>query len=144
MSENKRFRPWSEIDAEIEVDEVKVQRLTRKYLAISRKALLEDLRKDKGLTQADLAGALGVDQSRISRIENGALDTFEVRTLQDYAEALGGTLEVAIIMGEDHIKIFDEYSQTSPKSKAASAKPRKRKAKATKAVAKTRKPAKSR
>ena len=144
MSENKRFRPWSEIDAEIEVDEAKVQRLTRKYLAISRKALLEDLRKDKGLTQSDLAKALGVDQSRISRIENGALDTFEVRTLQEYAEALGGTLEVAIIMGEDHIKIFDEYSQTSPKSKAASAKPRKRKIKAKKAVAKRRKPTKSR
>ncbi len=140
----KKFRPWSEIDAEIEVDEAKVQRLTRKYLAISRKALLEDLRKDKGLTQSDLAKALGVDQSRISRIENGALDTFEVRTLQEYAEALGGTLEVAIIMGEDHIKIFDEYSQTSPKSKAASAKPRVRKTKAKKAVAKRRKPTKSR
>lgn len=144
MSENKRFRPWSEIDVEIEVDEAKVQRLTRKYLTISRKALLEDLRKDKGLTQSDLAKALGVDQSRISRIENGALDTFEVRTLQEYAEALGGTLEVAIILGEDHIKIFDEYSQTLPKSKAASAKPRKRKAKAKKAVAKPRKSAKAR
>ncbi len=144
MSENKRFRPWSEIDAEIKTDEAEVQRLTREYLAISRKALLEDLRKDKGLTQSDLAKALGVDQSRISRIENGALDTFEVRTLQEYAEALGGKLEVAIIMGEDHIKIFDEYSQTSPNSKAASAKPRKRKAKAKKAVAKRRKPAKSR
>ena len=144
MSENKRFRPWSEIDVEIEVDEAKVQRLTRKYLTISRKALLEDLRKDKGLTQSDLAKALGVDQSRISRIETGALDTFEVRTLQEYAEALGGTLEVAIIMGEDHIKIFDEYSQTSLKSKAASAKPRKRKAKAKKAMAKPRKRAKAR
>ena len=144
MNDKKSFRPWSEIASELNVDEAKVQRLTRKYLAISRKALLEDLRKDKGLTQADLAKALNVDQSRISRIENGALDTFEVRTLQEYAEALGGTLEVAIIMGEDHIKIFDEYSQTSPKSKVASAKPRKRKAKAKKAVARSRKPAKSR
>ena len=144
MSEKKRFRPWSEVASEIKTDEAKVQRLTRKYLAISRKALLEDLRKDKGLTQSDLANALGVDQSRISRIENGALDTFEVGTLQEYAEALGGTLEVAIIMGEDHIKIFDEYTQTTPKSKAASAKPRKRKAKAKKAVAKRRKSAKTR
>lgn len=142
MSEKKRFRPWSEIAAEIKTDEAEVQRLTREYLAISRKALLEDLRKDKGLTQSDLAKTLGVDQSRVSRIENGALDSFEVRTLQEYAEALGGKLEVAIIMGEDHIKIFDEYSQTPPKSKAASAKPRKRKAKAKKAVAKPRKPAK--
>ncbi len=144
MSDKKSFRPWSEVASEIKTDEAKVQRLTRKYLAISRKALLEDLRKDKGLTQSDLAKALGVDQSRISRIENGALDTFEVRTLQEYAEALGGTLEVAIIMGEDHIKIFDEYSQASPKSKVASAKPRKRKAKAKKAVANRQKPAKSR
>ncbi len=144
MSDKKSFRPWSEVASEIKTDEAKVQRLTRKYLAISRKALLEDLRKDKGLTQSDLAKALGVDQSRISRIENGALDTFEVRTLQEYAEALGGTLEVAIIMGEDHIKIFDEYSQTSSKSKAASAKPRVRKTKAKKAVGKTRKPAKTR
>ncbi len=144
MSDKKSFRPWSEVASEIKTDEAKVQRLTRKYLAISRKALLEDLRKDKGLTQSDLAKVLNVDQSRISRIENGALDTFEVRTLQEYAEALGGTLEVAIIMGEDHIKIFDEYSQTTPKSKAASAKPRTRRAKAKKAVKKPRKPAKAR
>ena len=106
--------------------------------------LIRDARKRKKLTQEQLAQKVGKKRSYISRIENGALDTFEVRTLQEYAEALGGTLEVAIIMGEDHIKIFDEYSQTSPKSKAASAKPRKRKAKAKKAMAKPRKGAKAR
>lgn len=135
---------WEELKKKAGIDVEKLRPEIEKVAAVAHKAILEDLRLEKGFTQAQLAKKLGFDQSRISRIENGALDTFEVRTLQEYAEALGGKLEVAIIMGEDHIKIFHEYSQTSPKSKAASAKPRKRKAKAKKSVAKPQKPAKTR
>ncbi len=144
MTKSGKGIGWEELKKKAGIDVEKLRPEIQKVAAVAHKAILEDLRLEKGFTQAQLAKKLGVDQSRISRIENGALDTFEVRTLQEYAEALGGKLEVAIIMGEDHIKIFHEYSQTSPKSKAASAKPRKRRAKAKKAVAKTRKPAKTR
>ncbi len=144
MSDNRKSSTWEDLKKRAGIDTEKLRPEIEKVAAVAHKAILEDLRLEKGFTQAQLAKKLGFDQSRISRIENGALDTFEVRTLQEYAEALGGKLEVAIIMGEDHIKIFHEYSQTTSKSKAVSAKPRARRAKAKKAVAKRRKPAKSR
>jgi DNA-binding XRE family transcriptional regulator len=56
------------------------------------------MRKKAGLTQADVAQAMGVSQQRVSAIENGAVA--ELATLADYIRALGGELKVIADFGD--------------------------------------------
>lgn len=59
---------------------------------------LKQLRKNTGLTQAQLAQRLGVSQHRVSQIENGDLTNAKVDTLKKYLEALGASI---VITAED-------------------------------------------
>lgn len=77
-------------------DERRVARERAKLRAAIRAQRLADIRAARKLTQQNVADAIEVDQSRISRIENGDLTRVEVGTLKAYAEALGGTLEVNV------------------------------------------------
>jgi transcriptional regulator with XRE-family HTH domain len=49
---------------------------------------LRELRKDKGLTQSDLAELTGVSQPAISQIENGVL-SIDIQWLHVFARVLG-------------------------------------------------------
>ncbi|MFC0003018.1 helix-turn-helix domain-containing protein [Micromonospora siamensis] len=62
---------------------------------------LAEERKRLGLTQRDVAQAMGVTPGRISQIENGDLDVNEVATLARYAEALGAKLRIIFDYGND-------------------------------------------
>ncbi|RUO53514.1 helix-turn-helix domain-containing protein [Pseudidiomarina homiensis] len=53
---------------------------------------LKELRKQQGVSQAELASALGVAQANISQIE-GRGDA-RISTLSSYVRALGGELEL--------------------------------------------------
>ncbi|MFF5208078.1 helix-turn-helix domain-containing protein [Streptosporangium sp. NPDC000396] len=66
---------------------------------------LKELRKSLGKTQADVATALGISQSRVSQIENGDLDAMELETLRAYAAALGGHVDVTISVGPHSVKV---------------------------------------
>lgn len=66
---------------------------------------LKELRKSLGKTQAEVAAALGISQSRVSQIENGDLDAMELETLRAYATALGGHVEVTISAGPHSVKV---------------------------------------
>ncbi|MEV0422607.1 helix-turn-helix domain-containing protein [Streptosporangium canum] len=66
---------------------------------------LRELRKSLGKTQADVAAALGISQSRVSQIENGDLDAMELETLRAYAAALGGHVDVTISVGPHSVKV---------------------------------------
>ena len=59
---------------------------------------LAEMRKKAGLTQAEVAEAMGVTQQRVSAIENGAVA--ELATLGDYVRALGGELKVIADFGD--------------------------------------------
>ena len=53
------------------------------------------LRKEKGMTQQDLADVTGLLRNHISRIEQGRYSVgFD--TLQAIAEALGGTIDIIV------------------------------------------------
>lgn len=64
--------------------------------------LMAEIRKDKGVTQVDLATALGKPQSFVSKIENGErqLDLIEMVAV---ADALGIKPQTVIAMLEERI-----------------------------------------
>ena len=66
---------------------------------------LKELRKSLGKTQAEVAAALGVSQSRISQIERGDVEAMELETLRAYAAALGGRIDVTISVGPRSVKV---------------------------------------
>jgi transcriptional regulator with XRE-family HTH domain len=64
------------------------------------------LRKSLGVTQVQLAKKLKVSQIRISQIENGKLEKFELGTLNRYVEALGGTLNLGVTVGDKTLDLL--------------------------------------
>jgi DNA-binding XRE family transcriptional regulator len=56
------------------------------------------MRRNVGLTQGEVAEAMGVTQQRVSAIENGSVA--ELSTLADYIRALGGELKVIADFGD--------------------------------------------
>ncbi len=72
--------------------------------------LLAEIRKSVGLTQEDLAAALGITQPSLSKLENQ--DDMQVSTLRRLIEALGGQLEIIAHLprGDIRIRQFKEAS----------------------------------
>lgn len=56
---------------------------------------LADHRRAAGLSQTEIAARMGTSQSTIARLEAGEVDP-RMSTLERYAEALGGRLDVAL------------------------------------------------
>lgn len=81
------------------------QRALARQLAEVRAHRLAELREALGMTQVALAERLRVSQSRVSRIERGAIDHTQLETLRAYLEALGGELEVSARFGDERILI---------------------------------------
>lgn len=67
-------------------------------LAKSRAEKLAHMRKIIGLTQADVAKAIGVTPQRVSAIESGQVA--EISVLAQYVQALGGELKVIADFGD--------------------------------------------
>ena len=55
---------------------------------------LRQARPEGGMTQMELAEAMGVSQNRVSRMERGDLSVMSLDTIRRYVEALGGTISL--------------------------------------------------
>ena len=55
---------------------------------------LRQARLEGGMTQMELAEAMGVSQNRVSRMERGDLSVMSLDTIRRYVEALGGTISL--------------------------------------------------
>jgi|SRR6516225_6152798 DNA-binding XRE family transcriptional regulator len=64
---------------------------------------LAEMRAAAGLTQAELADALGVSQARISKIEHGEISGIDV--VRAYVAALGGSVDVVARLGDRSWKV---------------------------------------
>jgi len=64
------------------------------------------LRKKKGLTQSELAQAIGVSQSNIARIESADYNHYTMTTLYKVAKGLGADLNVFINSPEQTINLI--------------------------------------
>lgn len=61
-------------------------------------AMLQELRKEKGLTQEELAEKCGTTKNYISRIENNASDIRLSTLMRIIQEGLGGRLKLSVDM----------------------------------------------
>lgn len=102
-------RDWEEIKAEAiangELTHEGLAQAERELDDYVRSYLLSEVRKNRHVTQAQLAQLVGVGQPRISQIERGDLSKAEVSTLRAYVEALGGKLEIMANFGDQRISI---------------------------------------
>jgi len=79
-------------------DRVAVQETRDKRALKVRAEYLTEMRQKAGLTQTEVAEAMGISQQRVSAIENGAVAV--LATLADYISALGGELKVIADFGD--------------------------------------------
>ncbi|MCA1707535.1 MAG: helix-turn-helix domain-containing protein [Actinobacteria bacterium] len=96
---------WSDIrDKHVEaIGREDVERGTSRLISQVRAHRLNDMRKRRGLTQREVAQAMGVTVGRVSQIENGELSGIDV--LDRYVTALGGLLEVVANFGDEQFKV---------------------------------------
>ena len=94
---------FSKLRAKIDADPERRARMDEKRKAYDvrlRLSELSELRRERGLTQAELAEALSVSQPAISKLEAAASrgsvsgSDMLLSTLAGYIEALGGRLEL--------------------------------------------------
>ncbi|MGI9006556.1 MAG: helix-turn-helix domain-containing protein [Streptosporangiaceae bacterium] len=64
---------------------------------------LAEMRTAAGLTQAELAEALGVSQARVSKIEHGEISGIDI--IRAYVAALGGTIDMVARIGDRTWKV---------------------------------------
>ena len=67
---------------------------------------LKQARKQCKLTQVALAAKMKISQKRVSEIENGKIERLKVGTLQRYAEALGGKLNISFELPDKTISML--------------------------------------
>ena len=77
-------------------------------VAANRPRPLAEQRIQLGLTQAQVAGRMGVRQERVVAIERAGPAAIQVRTLARYVEALGGRLDIIADFGGERILLADQ------------------------------------
>ena len=98
-----RTRPFAELAAEAKADPVRRERITTYKRALLDALALAELRVQRGVTQQDVAGKLGVTQANISRIEHE--EDLYLSTLRSYVAALGGELEVNAVFADGKVAL---------------------------------------
>lgn len=105
---------------EIELESGRFRRIGRGRHAGKRVSVpLADARTATGKTQNDVASASGMQQADVSRLERRTdYDEVLVGTLRRYARALGGDLELSIVVDGDRIVLQGEKSSRAPVRRA--------------------------
>jgi DNA-binding XRE family transcriptional regulator len=99
------FTKWSQIrDEQIErIGREEFEAGKEQMLAEARGWRLAEIRRRRGLTQAQVAERMGIGKSRVSQIERGRVSTREV--LDRYVEALGGRLSLMADFGDELLRV---------------------------------------
>ena len=94
-------RKFNELAAKMSAkDRAEIKARSAKLLA---ELPLEQLRSARSLTQTNMAQALGVNQSAISKIERRT-DMY-LSTLRSYVEAMGGSLEIRAVFPDGSVRV---------------------------------------
>jgi transcriptional regulator with XRE-family HTH domain len=93
---------------------------------------LTALREEAGLSQRELARRMGVSQPRVVAIERARNVTIDV--LEQYIEAVGGTLEVNAVKGKSKIPLITPTRLAARSTRPAKSNKASRRARTGKAV----------
>jgi DNA-binding XRE family transcriptional regulator len=99
------FAKWSQIrDEQIaRIGREDFEAGKEQMLAEARGWRLAEIRRRRGLTQAQVAERMGVGKSRVSQIERGRVSTRDV--LDRYVAALGGRLSLMADFGDELLRV---------------------------------------
>jgi transcriptional regulator with XRE-family HTH domain len=103
----KRYRTTSEMLADTGVPQEMIDSV-KEVEAQTTVPLLVAMRVSKGLTQKELAKAIGCSQGRISKLETGRDEDLRLRDLLDYTRATDGGLWITMVQPPkivEHIKL---------------------------------------
>jgi len=103
MEVKKVAKKFAEIEKEILADPQRRAEIEKEQDAMRTAVRLGELRTLRETTQVQLAEMLGVSQANVSRIERG--DNIYLRTLADYAAALGGRLDINVVFEDDVVPL---------------------------------------
>jgi transcriptional regulator with XRE-family HTH domain len=112
-------RKWSEVRERLRADPERRARIERLEQEVAQEVRLGDLRRARGLTQRQLAAAMGTPQPGIARLEKQA-DLY-VSTLRSYVEAMGGELIIGAAFPDATIHLTDFASLADPEEEASGA-----------------------
>lgn len=101
------LKTWAELRPKYVTaeNEHRIAEHSLRMLTEVRSARLAEARKQRRMTQAEVAVAMGVTQTRVSQIEHGRIERSEVDTLASYAAALGGELSLIIDFGDEQLRL---------------------------------------
>jgi transcriptional regulator with XRE-family HTH domain len=102
--------------------EEEAERRRRALMARQSGQRLAEERKRHGLTQAQLAQAMGVTPGRVSQIERGELATIDA--VARYIEALGGRLDLIASFGDHTHRHHNRSSMTRSAARSPGCQPR--------------------
>jgi DNA-binding XRE family transcriptional regulator len=112
-----KLHKWRDVSAGLRSKPGAAERIEQYKQEARAEMALYELRRARQLTQAQLARALGVSQSGVSRIENEA-DLY-LSTLRSYVEAMGGRLELRAVFEDATIPIADLAEPLAPEELTA-------------------------
>lgn len=97
-----KTRKWADV-RRANSDPERESRVKQRVEAALLEMSLGDLRRELGVTQADMAIAAEMSQGDVSRLEHR--DDHLVSTLRRAVRALGGDIEVVAVVGDKRIKL---------------------------------------
>jgi DNA-binding XRE family transcriptional regulator len=103
--ETTQWTTWEEVKERYPVDPALAERARVELEAEITGYELAQLRKERGITQTELAKKMGVSQARVSHIERGNIDHIELATVRAYVQALGGTVRIVADLGARSVDI---------------------------------------
>ena len=96
-------KAFSDLSDEVRKRPGAAEEIDARKRAIIAAVRLNELRKQRGQTQAQLADLLGMTQANVSRIERS--DNLYLSTLADYVDALGGHIEINAVFDDDVVSL---------------------------------------
>lgn len=97
-------KPWNTIHTEITNNNSdRLDRIEHQKHSLALACNLHQLRKQRGITQKQLAQKLHTSQENISRIER--TQELKLSTLERYIQQLGGKLEIHAIFNDQDINL---------------------------------------